>query len=145
MQQGTVGWDLRDLLVEPSTSFKLYMLFLLVICVVAVTHLVKVLRVYPFFRPSRQSDNSVAMVRLTASSTSLRLWMGCTWLVWGIFMSTNVHTVCDHLLDESHLGIAVFLLIIRDYSTNLSITLAVVSMLYLVQWGALKGIERLRG
>jgi hypothetical protein len=144
MPQETVGWDLKNLMVEPSTSFKLYVLFLLIVSVVAATHLIKVLRVYPFLRVSRQADSSSAMVKLLSSSASLRFWMGCTWLAWGILMSTNVHTLCDHMLDETHLGVGVFLIVIRDYSAILTMTLVVFSVLFLVRWRALKGIERLR-
>jgi hypothetical protein len=36
MLQESVGWDTQNLIREPSTSFKIYMLFLIVVCVVTI-------------------------------------------------------------------------------------------------------------
>jgi len=124
---------------------KFYLLFLFVVCILASVKLVRVWRAAPPFRLSRKAGSPAYLQSLETSSTSLRQWIGSTFLAWGIFASVSLYDVCNGLLDsKSSIGSFVILFVIQDFSTTLTITLLVVLFLYLVRWHMLKRIERLR-
>ena len=70
MLQESTTWNLRHMIREPSTSFKTYVLFLLVVCVVTSIKLIRVWRAAPPFRLSRQASNPSYPQLLQASSAS---------------------------------------------------------------------------
>jgi len=80
---------------------------------------------------------------LQASGTSLKHWIRCTFLVWGIFASISIYDVCDRLLDEKRVGSFVILFVVQDFSTALTMALLVVLFLFLVRWHMLERIEQL--
>jgi hypothetical protein len=144
VQEELVGWDLQNIHRQPSTSLKLYLLFLLFVCAVTTVKLLKAWQAAPPFRLSRQACNPTYLRGLEASSISLKHWIGCTILAWGILTSTSLYEVCNRLVGEKTIGSATFLVLLEDYSTVLSMALIVVLFVFLVRWHLLTRIERLR-
>ena len=144
MLQESVGWDTQNLIREPSTSFKIYMLFLIVACVATMIKLIRVWRTAPPFRLSSQAKNPGYLKLLRTSSRSLSHWIGCTLLGWAILSSTALYKFCNGMLNEKVTGRTVILLVIRDFSTLLSMALWVILFLLLVQWHVSARIEHLR-
>jgi hypothetical protein len=130
--------------VEPSASFKGYVWFLLFVCVVAIFRLARVWRaVLPFRRP-RGENLQEYLHLLRTSSRSMKRWIGCTFLVWGIFLSTSIYDVCDRLLEEQHAGAATFLVLLADYAQTATLALCVVALLYAIRWHLEIRIEKLK-
>src|ERR1700687_5166441 len=144
MVQESSTWDLRQLTGRPSTSEEIYILFLLLVCIVTSVKLVRIWRAAPPFRLSRQASSSGYLVLLETSSSSLKQWIGSTFLGWGIFASISLTEVCNRLFDNQRIENSMILLIIRDFSTALPMALLVVIFSFLVRWHMLKRIEHLR-
>lgn len=143
MVQEPVTWDLRSLTRTPSTSMEIYILFLFLVCIVTSVNLVRVWRAAPF-RLSRQAGSPAYLELLETSSSSLKQWIGSTFLGWGIFASISLTDVCRRLLDYKRIGSSVILFTIQDFSTALTMALLVVLFLFVVRWHMLKRIEHLR-
>jgi hypothetical protein len=144
MLQESTTWNPRYIYREPSTSLKIYVLFLFAVCIVACVKLFRVWRAAPPFRLSRKAGSPAYLQSLEISSTSLSQWIGSTFLVWGIFSSVSLYDVCDRLFDSKRIGSFVILFVIQDFSKTLTMALLVVLFLRLVRWHMLKRIERLR-
>jgi|SRR5271165_2390199 len=133
-ESASTGWDFRAMTVEPSTGLKLYVLFLLVVCVATSIKLVRLWRMAPPFRTERQRDNSAYQRLLQSSSASLKQWISFTYLGWGIFASISVCDLCNRLLDEKGVGSLLVVFLIRDFSTTLTMALLVALFAFLVRW-----------
>jgi hypothetical protein len=144
MLQESGTWDLRYVDRGPSISMKIYVLFLLVVCIVTSVRLIRIWRAAPPFGLSRQAGNPTYLRLLQASSTSLKQWIGLTFLTLGIFVSVSLHDFCNGLLAEKRTGHDVILFAIQDFSTTLTMALLVVLFLFLARWHMLERIERLR-
>jgi hypothetical protein len=144
MLQESATWDLRRMTREPSTGMMIYVLFLFLVCIVTSVKLVRVWRAAPPFRLSRQASSPAYLALLETSSSSLKQWIGSTFLGWGIVASISLTDVCSRLLDDKRIGSSVILFVIQDFSTALTMALLVVLFLFLVRWHMLKRIEHLR-
>jgi hypothetical protein len=144
MLQESTGWDPRYIYREPSTSLKIYVLFLFVVCIVASVKLVQVWRPAPPFRLSQKAGSAAYLHSLETSYTSLGQWIGFTFLGWGIFASVSIYDVCNRIFNSERIGSFAILFIIQDFSTTLTMALLVVLFMYLVRWHMLKRIARLR-
>jgi hypothetical protein len=146
MVQESVGWDLKDLDMfhKPSASFKIYMLFLLVVGVVTIIKLIRVWRAAPPFRLSSQAENPSYLKLLRISHRSLCHWAWCPFLGWAILSSASIYNVCYGMLNEMVTGRPVILYVILDLFTSLSMALWVALFVFLVRWHVCNRIERLR-
>jgi hypothetical protein len=142
-ESATTSWDMRTMYYAPSTRYKLYMLFLLVVCVATGIKLVRLWIAAPPFRLSRQAHNPAYLQQLEYARNSLKQWMAVTLLVWGIFTSVSVYDVCNRLLDQKAFGGLLLISIIADFSTVLILCLVVVLFTLFVRWHLMKRIERL--
>jgi hypothetical protein len=133
----------EHLIREPSLSFKLYVFFLIAACVVASIRLIKVWRIAPPFKHSRQANNPVLLGMLQALIDSLKQWIWCTIFVTLILVVTGLHGVCAALLNEGVPARAGILFAIEDFSTALSMALLVVLFLFLTRWHLLTRIKQI--
>jgi hypothetical protein len=143
MSQESVTIDLRTMIREPSTSLKIHTLVLLVACIVAGVRLFNMWRTAPPFKLSRQASNPEYLKLLQASSNSLKQWIGCTFLAWGILASTALADGCYRWLGPETTGRMWVADAVEDFATALSATLLVALFLFLVRWHMLTRIERL--
>jgi hypothetical protein len=143
MPQESLIFDYQHLIREPSTSFKLYVLFLLASCVVTGTKLIRVWRAAPPFRLSRRANSPEYLELLRRSRRSLKQWIGLIFLSYGILFSTSLYDVCNRLLGDNRWGSEAILLVVEDYATGLNMALWVVVFVFLARWHMLKRIERL--
>jgi hypothetical protein len=143
MPQESVTFDVRHLIREPSTGFRLYVLFLFVVCLMTSVKLIRVWVVVPPFRRRPKAKSPEYFGLLRSSSRSLKQWIGCVFLSYGILFSTSLYDVCNNLLDEDRVGNAAVVLVIRDYASGLSMALVVVTFAFLARWHLLKRIESL--
>ncbi len=143
MLQESATWDPRNLIVEPSTSIKLYILFLILVCIVTSAKLGRVWLAAPLFGLARQAGNPAYLRLLETLSASLKLWIGFTFLGWGIFTSISVYDVCNRLLDDKVIGSFMIVFVIQEFSTVLSMALFVVLFVFLVRWHVVKRLEHL--
>jgi len=144
MLQESVGWDTQGLIREPSTSFKIYILFLIVVCIVTIIKLIRVWRGAPPFRLSSQTKNRDYLKLLQISCNSLSHWIRCIFLAWAILSSTTVYDICRGMRNEKTTGLGVILFVIQDFSTALSMALWVGVFVFLARWHVSNRIERLR-
>jgi hypothetical protein len=127
----------------PSTNVKLYILFLLAVCVVTSVKLARLWIAAPPFRLNRQADNPVYLRKLSCAKNSLKQWMALTLLVWGIFTSVSVYDVCNTLLDEKVFGGLLLISLAGEFSTALTLCLVVVLYTLLVRWHVVMRVEYL--
>jgi hypothetical protein len=143
-QEGTEAtWDPRYINRPLSTSFKIYVFFLLTVCIVTIVQLLKAWRAAPPFRLSRQANNPAYLKMLEASRTRLKQWIFCTLLAWGILTSTSLYDVCNRLLGEKRIGSGEYLFVLEDYAAALTMALLVVLFAFLVRWHLVTRIEDL--
>ena len=142
-ESASTSWDFRAMTSEPSASFKMYMLFLLVVCVATSIKLVRVWRMAPPFRAVRQGDNSEYVTLLRSSAASLKRWISFTYLGWGIFASMSLYDLCNRLLDQKRVGDLLVVFLIQDFSTTLIMALLVALFAFLVRWDVSRRIEHL--
>ena len=81
-------WELRPVILEPiwepSTSLKLYLLFLLLVCIFTTIKLARVWRTVAPFSRRHPEANPAYRGFLQASAASLQHLIGLTFLVMGI-------------------------------------------------------------
>jgi hypothetical protein len=143
MIQESTTWDWRQLHPVLSTCMRIYLLFLFVTCVVAAAKLVRAWRAALPFRLLRQAGNLTYIRSLRASSTSLKHWVGCVFIGWGICTSTSLYEFCVRLLDENRVGSFAILFAVLGFSSTLTMTLLVVLFVSLVRWHLIQRIENL--
>jgi UDP-N-acetylmuramyl pentapeptide phosphotransferase/UDP-N-acetylglucosamine-1-phosphate transferase len=145
-ESATATWDLRAIDSSPSTSTKIYILFLLAVCIFASVKLVRVWWTAPPFRLSKMRNSPAYLQRLETENSRFGRWIGFVFLWWGIFASVNLQDACNGLLSTEAKVINSLLIVyeIREFSTNLTAALLVVLFLYLIRWHLQNRIERLR-
>lgn len=143
MPQELVGIDYQNLIREPTTSFKLYILSLLIVCIVTCTKLIRIWVAVPPFTGSSKASSPEYIALLRRSSRSLKQWIGCVLLSYALLFSTSLYGVCRDVLNDNRAGCAVLLLVIEDYAGALSMALVVISMVFLARWHLVRRIERL--
>jgi hypothetical protein len=137
------AWELR----EPpqlSPSARLYLLFLLIVCVVVAIELFRAWRLAPPFGLSRQRNNPSYLKGLETARTRITQWILRSFLVLGIHTSLSLLRVCSLLLGESSISAVSFLLAFREYAAELMMGLSVAFFGFLIQWHFLLRIKRLR-
>jgi hypothetical protein len=144
MLQEAVTWDPQNMIVEPSTEQKTYILFLVVVCIVTVAKLIRVWRVALPFRLSTHANDPMYLKLLRSTQSSLCRWMWCILLGWGIVSSTALYGLCNGLLSERVTGRIVILIHIRESSALLATALWVDLFVFLIRWHVSTRIERLR-
>jgi len=144
MLQEPISFDLRSMTGGPSTSMKVYMLVLLVVCIRTIVKLTRVWRGALPLRLSRQARNPAYLLLLEASSTALKQWIGFTFLCSGILASKSLYEISNQLFDGKKMGSLEILFVVRDFSAAFTMALLVVLFLFLVRWHVLERIEHLR-
>lgn len=143
MQQETVTIDYGNLIREPTTAFKLYVFFLLLVCAVTCLKLIKLWKASPPFRPSASANSPEHLVLLRMTSKSLKQWIGSVILAYGLLVSTSVYNVCRDVMNDNRVGGAALWFVIQDYAAALSLALFVIAFAFLARWHILGRIERL--
>jgi len=143
MIQESTTWDWRQLHPMLSTSMRIHALFLLVAFVVTLGKLISVWRSAPPFNLSRQSGNAAYKRSLCRQSVSLKNWIGCILLTWGLSTSTSLYGFVVRLLDEKTPGSFQVLIGLLGFSTALTQTLLVLFFIFLVRWHMIRRAEAL--
>jgi hypothetical protein len=139
-----ITWDLRVDGRALSTSWELYVIFLLIACFATSVELFKTWRSAPPFRLSRQASNPAYLTMLEASRRRLKQWIFCTFLVWGIFAASSFRGARIDLLVQKTIDSGAILLVLDDYARALTDALLVVFFMFSVRWHLLARIEHLR-
>ena len=139
LQQTSSTWDLQ---LHPDPP-KFYVFFVLFVAAVAITKLAKAWSQAPPFKLSRQANNPAYTAKLTAWIASLKQWTTVTFLALGIQTSMTIYQSCNGLLNQKSGWSVTLLLLIRDYSAVVDLTLFVVLFLCFVRWHMLSRVERL--
>jgi hypothetical protein len=137
-------WNFQNMPYQPSTTGKIDMLLLLVVCIITGVKLVKVWRTAPPFRLKCQAQNPAYCQLLQTSAASLKQWIYFTFLFWGIFTSVSLYDVCVRLLNLPAFGGLLLINVILGFSTSLTAALLVVLFAFIVRWHIVKRIENLR-
>src|SRR5258708_5809317 len=141
--QETTTWDLRTVCYTPSTSTKVYLLFILLTFVVAIAKLLRIWWAAPPFRPRPKGDLSKHVQMLRASTSSLGRWIGLTFLAWGILASRNLVDAYYGLAAEKIRWTGSTLFAISESASALNAALFAVLFLYLSRWYIVRRMERL--
>lgn len=143
MIQESATWDWHQIHPTLSTSMRIQVLFLLVAFFATLGKLIRVWRSAPPFRLSRQSGNAEYSRSLRRQSVSLKNWIGCILLTWGLSISTSLYEFVVRLLNEKTPGSFPFLIGLLSFSTALSQTLLVALFIFLVRWHMIRRAETL--
>ena len=142
MQQDSVTIEYGNLIREPSTAFKVYILFLLVVGAVTCVKLIRVWKGAPPFGASARTNTPQYLALLHTTSRSLKQWIGSVVLSYCLLVSTSVYNVCRDVLNDNRVGGAALFFVIQDYAVALSIALFVISFAFVARWHMLRRIER---
>lgn len=143
MVQASVSWDPQTLIREPSVIFKIYLLFLVVVCATTTMKLVRIWRAVPPLRRVDRLDDPIYMKLMRTASRSLSQWIGCTFFAWGILVATTLCEVSSGMMNEKVSGRLMILFEVRDFSTALSLTLWIALYVFLVRWHVVARIDAL--
>lgn len=143
MVQASVSWDPQTLIREPSVIFKIYLLFLVVVCATTTMKLVRIWRAVPPLRRVDRLDDPIYMKLMRTASRSLSQWIGCTFFAWGILVATTLREVSSGMMNEKVSGRLMILFEVRDFSTALSLTLWIALYVFLVRWHVVARIDAL--
>jgi hypothetical protein len=143
--QETIKIDYQNLIREPTLGFKLYVFFLLFVCVVTCVKLIRIWIAVPPFRTSLKTPAPEYIAQLRRSSRSLKQWISCVALSYGLLFSTSVYGVCRDVLNDNRAGGAALLFVIEDYAAALSVALLVITLAFLARWHIERRMQRLGG
>jgi hypothetical protein len=121
-----------------------YTLFLIIPFVSTLAKLVRVSRLAPPFKLSRQTINPALPGILESSANSLKQWIGCTFLAWGMLLAYSASNLCSHFLYDKGPDRLVVASVTQDVSAALMSALLVILSSFLSRWHMMKRIERLR-
>jgi len=124
-------------------ALKVYVVFLLVMCLVTTLKLIKVWRGAAPFRLSQRANDAAYLRVLQTSSKSLAQWIGCAFLGWGIVFSEGLLNLCRGMLNEKVTGRLVILFATEDFASSLGMALYVILFAHLVRWHITARINRL--
>ena len=144
-ESATTAWDLRNMTVELPAGEKLYLVYLLVVCIVTSMNLARVWRSALPFTLARLKPTTGYIQLLDSAACSLKQWFGLTLLVWALSSSLNVYRLCNRILDDRRLGDLVLVFLVREFSTILSLTLLICLLVFLARWHILTRLAKLRG
>jgi len=139
-----VGWDVRTIYVHVPASWRIYVLFLLTVCIVT---LVKLLRVWlgalPF-RLSRKAGDRAYLSYLQTLATSLNHWIAFTYLGLGTYVGFDVYDAFGRILDQKLLGTYAALATVQQLAGAFTMALAVILFAFLVRWHVVNRIAHLQ-
>lgn len=146
MQEESINWS-DPVIVDryPSTELRLYVIFLVLIVVVASIRMIRLWYAAPPFRLMRQANNPAYLRLLSATKQSLQQWMGCTLLSWAVFTSLTVTEFAHRALMQKATGIAAFLGEAENIGMTITLTLFIVMLLFLSRWHILRRTALLGG
>jgi hypothetical protein len=125
-------------------SLKVYLLFLLVVCIFTTLRLVGVWAIVAPFRRRPPAGNPAYGGVLRAVAASLQHWSSLTHIVSGIFACTTVYRICDRVLADERTNIILGInFLIRQSSAALTMGLQVALYAFLARWHLDKRIENL--
>jgi hypothetical protein len=134
-------WDLGPVLVESSTTLKLYLLFLFLVWIFTSINLVRVWRIVAPFSSRQQQANPAYRGFLQTSAASMQHLINLTCLIMGLFASVTVYSISDRLLANEG-KILVISFVIRYLSSMLTLGLLVSLYAFLARWHICRRIER---
>ena len=136
-------WHFVSVIPEYSAGFKIYLLWLCTVPIVAAVKLMRAWIVAPPFRLKAKEHDAVYVRHLKGSSTSLKQWIIWTILAYAILVGTSLQKVCERLPDERQLGIFTVTTVLRDYAQCFAITLWVILFVCVVRGYLLIRLERI--
>ena len=142
-ESSSTAWDPRAMHSVPSAIFKIYLLFLMTVSVVAFFKMMLVWRTAPPFRTARQKDDPKYLPLLKSTVQSFSYWKSLTYLGWWIFASISLYQLCNRLLDDRRVGDLLVVFLLREFSTTFTMALLVALLVHLLQWNLQKRIEKL--
>lgn len=120
MLQESTSWDWRQLHPLLSTTRRVYLWFLFAPSIVTCVKLIRAWTPAPPFSLPRQ-DGNLAFVRMLQSlSASLKLWIGCVLIGWGVSASTSLFELTVKLLEEKQIRSFAILFPLLGFSTTLT-------------------------
>ena len=143
-EDAAASWELRHIDGPAPLAIKLYVLFLFITCLVALTKLVRTwIAISPFVRHAVEKQQS-ALPLLERTAISLRRWIGLALLLFGIFTASTIERFCRISGNLKMTTFCWFTDAIGEWSVGLELALFVVAFLYLIRWSILNRIERFR-
>lgn len=137
-------WDYRNIVREPSTAEKVFLLYLIFVCVIAIVKLLKAWRPGLGFKRSPNRATPEHLHSLQTAASSLGRWIGLIFLSWGLLTSINSISVCSALLRQETIGWGPIVLVLLDYARLLNWTLYVATFVFLIRWQLLKRIQQMK-
>ncbi|MGB2679286.1 MAG: hypothetical protein WAN12_19565 [Candidatus Acidiferrum sp.] len=144
-QESTTSWDIHAMPVGLSPAERLYVLFLLVVFVVALVELIRTWRSALSSKLSLPTESATHLKQLRNAATKLKQWIYITLLVCGFFTSYELYHVSDRLLTERIRSGYVELWSFQGLFVLLEMTFLVATFVFLVRWHIVKRIAKLSG
>jgi hypothetical protein len=148
MQDDSVAGNTWDVRVESPLAMhaKVYVIFLLVVCIVAAVKLARTWWGALPFLYLRRALRPTYLAELRARKTSLGQWMGITMLGWAVVTAIDLARAFEEMrIANTGNGRVrfIFLYALAEDSTLLVCAMTIVLVLYLVRWNVMRRMERL--
>jgi hypothetical protein len=137
-------WDMRsDGYPQLSFYTKLYILFLMAMCFVALVKLAKTWwKALPFLY-LRRALRPTYLAELRERKTSLAQWIGVTLIGFGIVWALEIKSAWAGIETTHATGIGVIAYQVRDQMDFAVMVLVVVLAMFLLRWHVIRRIEKL--
>jgi hypothetical protein len=142
IQESTTGWDFRSMPIESSPAEKLYILFLLVVFIVALVELIGTWRTAPS-EVSLPAESAKQVKRLRTATARLKQWIYFTFLVCGFLSSYQCYRTTTAILAERNPGTLMTLVMLRRPFLDFELTFLIVIFVFLVRWHIVRRIAKL--
>lgn len=139
----TLWGTLLFFVIGPTTSEKLFALFLIVVLLVAAIRLVRLWVSAPPFWLRRQEENPNYLRILERWRLSIKQWISLTALCWALVFSYEVANFSIYAAESKSTGAASLLLAIWRLGTLMELTAFALLFLFLVQWHMLNRAQQL--
>jgi hypothetical protein len=144
MQEVETTWDPRNMTAPLSTIERIYIFFLLFVCVMALTRFVRAWQFGRSFRRLGQPTNPEYITMLGAWITSLKQWLLVTFLCLGFVCSQTFYTSSRALFRGNPITLTIFLSELGEFMPIISMTFLVTGLAFLIRWSLMWRLQNLR-
>jgi hypothetical protein len=137
--EDAIGWDPTLVPPRPSIASSIYLLFLFLTVIATIVRLVTIRKA--LLPPRARANPAVYLKQLQPFQSTLKQWIGCALLGWGIIATNGIYQASSHLLYAKAVGTATLFSAIAGFTPFLVIGLYVVLFLFLVRWYVLSRIQ----
>jgi hypothetical protein len=133
IQEPATSWDYREVPIQYSSAEKLFLLYLLVLFLVALFKLIRIRKLFRGSIPLKATD-SVVLSEMQNTAASIKHWIHLTLLVFSLVISFGFHQLDYSLIVQNNPTFPMLLIFIRGLFPEMELTFLVLIFVFLVRW-----------